>query len=987
MRRRAVLVFAIAFTVVVLAALAAPKKGTLPVLEWAAKSKGNPAPVAVLIEMGLKDTVPTVWNSKAVVKGAKVVHREGYRFRAADKLVDPDGWTASSRYGLRVPQRQPAVRALEGIATIGVVLHLSDVTDDATLTVSPRPESEGKDETIALKDVVSGTTKPLWGGDAVVRRVSTAAPVADGKTEDDFPAAAHGPDGTLWIAYVGYHLRDESRRTESNQLEKQPDDFKAFDTPGFGDQLFVRSLRDGTWSPPIAVTGPAEDLVRCAVAVTAEGEAWVVYSANRQGNFDLYARRLNPRVGEEVRLTKGAGPDLTPVACTAADGSVWVAYQSWDADGAHIALLHLDGKKWTDGPTLPGFKKAENRWSPALAAGPNGAVAVGYDVYRDGDYDVHVAVVENGKATDQAVAATARFEARPSLAYDASGRLWVACEDGPPDWGKDYGAQDGNDGHPLYDSRGVKVLCLADGKWQRPTAELPAFENKAPSLPFEGQVGPTYERGKRHNNPRLGLDGKGRLWLAYREKGGSRYTTNPGSYWRNLARRLDGDRWTDPVELHHSDGMLDSRPVVLPDAGGGVLVVHNTDGRYTTPQQVNNQVYLSRLDLPGEAKEPKLAPHEPKGEKHAQRHEKERAAVKQIRDYRVEAGGKNYRLLRGEFHRHTAISADGGPDGSLEDLFRYGLDAAAMDWIGNGDHDNGGGREYTWWLIQKLTDAYHVSSTFTPMFTYERSVGYPHGHRNCVFARRGIRTLPRLRQPDADKAVANVHADDTKMLYRYLRELDGICASHTSATTMGTDWRDNDPKVEPFVEIYQGDRMSYEYEEAPRAGYEQGKGKTPVNIAGWRPLGFVKNALEKGYRLGFQASSDHWSTHISYCVVLAERHDRKGIHDAMKARHCYGATDAIVVDVRSGAHVMGDEFRTAKPPSFDVTVLGTGAIEQVDVLRDSVVVDTLKPGKREHKATWTDPKPAKGTHWYYVRVVQTDGEMAWASPMWVEYAP
>src|SRR5262249_8433881 len=155
--------------------------------------------------------------------------------------------------------------------------------------------------------------------------------------------------------------------------------------------------------------------------------------------------------------------------------------------------------------------------------------------------------------------------------------------------------------------------------------------------------------------------------------------------------------------------------------------------------------------------------------------------------------------------------------------------------------------------------------------------------------------------------------------------------------------------VEPFVEIYQGDRMSYEYEEAPRAGYEQASGKTPVNIAGWKPLGFVNHALEKGYKLGFQASSDHWSTHISYCVVLAQKHDRRGILDAMKRRNVYGATDDIVLDVRSGEHLMGDAFKTAKPPSLSINVLGTADVAQVDVLRDSKVVETIKPGKREYR--------------------------------------
>src|SRR5262245_18084696 len=124
-----------------------------------------------------------------------------------------------------------------------------------------------------------------------------------------------------------------------------------------------------------------------------------------------------------------------------------------------------------------------------------------------------------------------------------------------------------------------------------------------------------------------------------------------------------------------------------------------------------------------------------------------------MRSYRIEAVDKKYQLLRSEFHRHTEWSWDGGPDGSQEDMFRYAIDAAAMDWIGNGDHDSGGGREYSWWLTQKLTDAYHVAQQFTPMFTYERSVPYPHGHRNCLFARRGVLTLPRLEAPSRDEAV------------------------------------------------------------------------------------------------------------------------------------------------------------------------------------------------------------------------------------------
>ncbi len=493
------------------------------------------------------------------------------------------------------------------------------------------------------------------------------------------------------------------------------------------------------------------------------------------------------------------------------------------------------------------------------------------------------------------------------------------------------------------------------------------------------------ETAARYAYPKIGLDGKGRVWLTYRQNFGSRYASHPGTCWLTFARRLDGDHWSDPIEVHHSDGLLDSRPVVLPHAAGGVLIVHNADGRWTTPNDLQNRLYTSYLDLPGEPVEPKLTPHDP-GKKDPEAGQKEAEDVKRVRAYRLECGGKKYRLLRGEFHRHTEVSWDGAADGSLEDMFRYALDAAALDWIGNGDHDNGAGREYTWWLTQKLTDAYTFKDRFTPLFCYERSVSYPHGHRNCLFVQRGVRTLPRLAEPDPMKRVAGIHADDTKMLYRYLKELDGICAAHTSATGMGTDWRDNDPKVEPLVEIYQGDRNSYEIEGAPRAGYKPDSGKEPVNIAGWFPKGYINNALEKGYRLGFESSSDHWSTHISYCVAVAETHSRAGIHTALKQRHSYAATDNIILDVQSGDHIMGDEFQTKEAPALRIAVHGTDALAKVDVLKDSKVVATFEPNGREYKGEWTDPKPEAGVHYYYVRVQQKDGQLAWASPMWIDYS-
>jgi hypothetical protein len=105
-----------------------------------------------------------------------------------------------------------------------------------------------------------------------------------------------------------------------------------------------------------------------------------------------------------------------------------------------------------------------------------------------------------------------------------------------------------------------------------------------------------------------------------------------------------------------------------------------------------------------------------------------------------------------------------------------------------------------------------------------------------------VRTLPRL--PKTERT-PEIHAPDTLMLFDYLRKFDGVCASHTSSTSMGTDWRDRGGPVEPMVEIYQGARQNYESPGAPRSP------TADDSIDGWEPTGFINLALQRGYRFSF----------------------------------------------------------------------------------------------------------------------------------------
>ena len=303
-----------------------------------------------------------------------------------------------------------------------------------------------------------------------------------------------------------------------------------------------------------------------------------------------------------------------------------------------------------------------------------------------------------------------------------------------------------------------------------------------------------------------------------------------------------------------------------------------------------------------------------------------------------------------------------------------------MDWGGCCDHDNGGGREYSWWIVQKLTDAYHLGTNYVPMFAYERSVRYPEGHRNVVFPRRGIRPLPRLPKMD-DGLGPNARAGHPDALPLPASSSTASWPRTPPAPTWAPTGATTIRILEPVVEIYQGDRQNYEMPGAPRSN------SADDSIGGWRPLGFVSLALKKGYRLGFQASSDHISTHMSYCNLWVTAPTREAIMEAFHKRRVYGATDNILADVRCGGHFMGEEFTTSEPPAISVKLWGAGEFRQGPRHQGRRVrlLDRSRTPRTWISSGRTRP-PKKGkTSYYYVRGEQADGELVWVSPMWITY--
>jgi hypothetical protein len=962
-----------------------------------------------------------VWSG-GVRNPAQVRCVLGWHLGADDSLTQPALWSVT-------------------LQTIG-----GDVASKAVILDLASPESQPVtvftrygDFSFTPADIPWGAARPvaLFRGDVTLERAPIPHPATGPDFQDDDPALLRARSGDYWLAWVAYATRK-----------------RGGDLYTGADEVKIARSRDGVrWSPADTLTPPG-DHFRVALGEDARGHVWCVYAAQKQletGNFDLYARRFDGRAwAPEERLTDSPLPDIFHRLAADARGNlhlVWMGYRP-GPNGApaqsDILMRVHSGGRW--GAEINLSQSAENDWAPAVAVNGAGRAHVAWDVYRASaggaaNYDVVLRDYAGGALGPlRTVSATPFAEMRPDVAVDARGRIWVAWEEAGVNWGKDTGYENARiglrlrpGGSRLYGPpnsptalyRRPRVAVLDGGQWRQPRARLEdAYPESAPK--------------NLYMSPRLGVGGDGRVWLFLRRQLIAQGRWG-GQFFDYFATSLAGEggrqRWFEPILLPASSGRQDTVLASAPAAGAIAVAVVGDGRRFPVPLPLNHDVATLILGggLPAPV-EPEWTPFEPSpAGQYSVTHADEARQVEQVRAHRVTLGRRVYRIVRGDVHRHTEICMDGGIDGSLWDLYRYAIDAAAMDYVAVTDHNYGAwldtdepeskntDDEYQWWRTQKSADLFYVPGRFTPLYGYERSVNFPLGHRNILHVRRGVFSYraPKLHIAERPELIER----DARGLWAYLRRTGGIALPHSTGTNMGTDWRLRDDELEPVAEIYQGDRNTYEDEGQPRAATREVMGD---GFAGRAPFqkGLIWNALGVGYRMGFIASSDHWSTHISYANLLVPEGaaGRAEILDAFRRRRTYGSTDNIVVDFHAGATPMGGELTDSRSPVFTVRVVGTEPILRVEIIKNNRIVYTRSPGAAapdprvlafayrdeerfadtsmgptsqirnwDAPETGIRPRPPGKTAYYYVRVIQSfsreqpaqPGEIAWSSPIYV----
>ena len=837
----------------------------------------DPAESMFLVTFGERSGNTRSWTGEVSVSGGELETLRGYKFDLQDEVLPPNRWTIAAHpaVGLRKPTHfYPANYKNE--PSVGIIL-----------TILAKPEckvriSGAKSGALEFRPAEIGTAarKSFFDGDVRVIRLPVAREIGSNEWQDDYPSIAADRQGALWAAWTGYHAER--------------------------DDLGLRCYKDGVWSVYLPVPGATGDVWWPQVVVDANDDPWVVWAQMEAGNWDIYTAGFHKADNQWTvveRISSDAMVDSNPTARMDKAGNLFVAWQGFRGRNSQILLRVRRNGAWSETYTVAAGPA--NNWEPSLAVDSSGRAWIAWDTYRNGNYDVYLRSFQDGHLNPETpVATTPRYEARASLAVDAQDRVWIAWEEGDTQWGKDRGFYDvaKYTGTPFGGHRTARVAVFANGRLQSPVAQ-----------PDSAAI-----EGTESFQPRLFFDSSGNPGLLLLRRL-QKYAESPQGFWEHQATFYQGDHWTAFSPLPLSWNRESTRGAAVAGPHGQVWYVYSTDGReYAFPTRpLRSRVFAAHWDsLP--AAEPRLGEMTVENVPPGSTHSDEPGDLRAIRSYRTKVNSVDLAIVRGDTHRHTEMSYDEGGtlDGSVLDFFRYALDAGSLDWGNVSDHQGGGNyNDYYHWLTAKLVDMHHITGAFTSLFGYERSALYPDGHRNVISASRSLKVLPFLRMLEFDNGArypgdapdGHVPAgNDTKYLYKELHRTGAISIPHTPGTDMGTNWRDNDPEVEPVVEIYQGIRNSYESPGAPLTA-------SSVETAapgGYHPEGFVNNAWAKGYRLGVIASSDHMSSHMSYAMVYTADRSRQGIIDAIKKRRTYGATDNIILEYRMGQHFMGDDFQS-----------------------------------------------------------------------------
>jgi hypothetical protein len=323
--------------------------------------------------------------------------------------------------------------------------------------------------------------------------------------------------------------------------------------------------------------------------------------------------------------------------------------------------------------------------------------------------------------------------------------------------------------------------------------------------------------------------------------------------------------------------------------------------------------------------------------------------------------------------------------------------------------------------VKTIVNEYNKDDHFTSLFGYEYGTWYTGYGDICIYHRN--KDVPILRS-EINKF------NSTRKLFKNLRDYKDevlLIAHHTALRPGYRNWEYYNQSLEKLVEIYstwgnqeyafsEGNPIPPRYKFFGYGNYAKKRGP----ILG-KEGSYVKNALQKGYKLGFVAGGDdHIGVYPSGPIdmdngiypsgIMAVWSNKKPLTEeelwkALTNRKCYGTTGSrVIVKFWLDEFFMGDiiqlngvEFRKLyNDRTLSIEIISPLIIKKVQIIRNNEIFADSEVNSNIFAFDYSDnenfdlislihedPKKNEQFCFYYPRIFLANNQMAWASPIWL----
>jgi len=370
------------------------------------------------------------------------------------------------------------------------------------------------------------------------------------------------------------------------------------------------------------------------------------------------------------------------------------------------------------------------------------------------------------------------------------------------------------------------------------------------------------------------------------------------------------------------------------------------------------------------------------------------------------------RLYWGFIHGHTSKS-DGliEPEEYFKNLIKAGLDFGTTT-----EHSHlWETKDEDFEEIKQIVNKYNNDGNFISIFGYEYGTWYTGYGDICIY--HFDDQIPIFRSElnkynSPNKLIKNLLPYSGKVL---------MISHHTALRPGFRNWEQFNNDLERLVEIYstwgnqeypssEGNPLPPRYKFFGYGKYTKKRGPI-LEKKGC----FVKDALAKGYKLGFTAGGDdHFGIYPSgeldpdngiyppgIMAVWSENLTKEAIWKALMNRKCYGTTGPrIIIEFFLNDYFMGDIINIEDNSGLIekrilfIKLFSPIIIKKIQLIRNNKIFSEIDVNTKNFEDQFIDSCDIESLYlnhsienesfiFYYVRIFLAENNMAWSSPIWI----